>query len=82
MSRIAGASARWEMSAVDGVVFRTRNEQGLLEGNAARASYSSSKDLFTVEGAPNSPAVFRQVLPDGSPGPEGAVRSMTVRPER
>ena len=32
MSRIAGASARWEMSAVDGVVFRTRNEQGLLEG--------------------------------------------------
>ena len=80
MSRIAGASARWEMSAVDGVVFRTRNEQGLLEGNAARASYSSSKDLFTVEGAPNKPAVFRQVLPDGSPGPEGAVRSMTVRP--
>ncbi len=41
----------WEMEATSGVVFRTRNERGLLEGTASRAAYSSSKDLFTVEGA-------------------------------
>lgn len=79
-SRIAGVSARWEMTASQGVVFRSRNERGLVEGTAVRAAYSSSKDLFTVEGGPSSPAIFRQTLPDGSPGPEGAVRSMTIRP--
>jgi len=79
-SRVAGLSSRWEMSALSGVVFRTRNERGLLEGTASRASYSSSKDLFTVEGGPSSPAIFRQTLPDGTAGPEGAVRSMSIRP--
>ena len=79
-SRIEGLSTRWEMSATDAVVFRTRSERGLLEGTASRASYSSTKDLFTVEGGPSSPAIFRQTLPDGSAGPEGAVRSMTIRP--
>lgn len=79
-SQIAGLSSRWEMSAFDGVIFRTRNDQGLLEGSASRATYSSAKDLFTVEGAPKTPAIFRQTLPDGSAGPEGAVRSMTIRP--
>ncbi len=80
LSRVAGLSTPWEMEANDDVVFRTRNDQGLLEGTASRASYSSSKDLFTVEGAPNRAAVFRQTRPDGSPGPEGAVRTMTIRP--
>ena len=79
-SRISGLSARWEMSASNAVVFRTRSDRGLLEGTASRASYSSAKDLFTVEGGPSSPAVFRQTLPDGSAGPEGAVRSMSIRP--
>jgi hypothetical protein len=69
------------MEAISGVVFRTRNERGLLEGTASRASYSSVKDLFTVLGAPNQAALFRQTLPDGSAGPEGAVRSMTIRPK-
>lgn len=82
-SRAAGSSGSrpWEMEAISGVVFRTRNERGLLEGTASRASYSSVKDLFTVLGAPNQAALFRQTLPDGSAGPEGAVRSMTIRPK-
>lgn len=73
-------SVAWEMEAVSGVVFRTRNERGLLEGTASRASYASSKDLFTVEGAPNRAAIFRQTLPNGRKGHEGAVRTMTLRP--
>ncbi|QDT04922.1 hypothetical protein K227x_33200 [Rubripirellula lacrimiformis] len=76
----SGSGTSWEMEAVSGVVFRTRNKKGLLEGTASRASYASFKDLFIVEGAPNRPAIFRQTLADGQPGPEGAVRSMTVRP--
>lgn len=79
-NRLAGTPTPWEMEAISGVVFRTRNDRGLLEGTAARAAYSSSKDLFTVEGAPNRAAIFRQTLPDGSPGPEGAVRTMSIRP--
>ncbi len=78
--RLAGTPTPWEMEANSGVVFRTRSDSGLLEGTASRASYSSSKDLFTVEGAPNQPAIFRQTRPDGSAGPEGAVRTMSIRP--
>ncbi len=70
----------WEMEATSGVVFRTRNERGLLAVTASRAAYSSSKDLFTVEGAPNRAATFQQTLQDGSQGPEGAVRTMSIRP--
>jgi hypothetical protein len=79
--RIAGAPTPWEMEATTGVVFRTRNERGLLEGTANRASYASAKDLFTVEGASNRAAILRQTLPDGSPGTEGAFRSILIRPK-
>jgi hypothetical protein len=68
------------MEATSGVFFRTRSDRGLLEGTASRAAYSSSKDLFKVDGAPNRPAIFRQTLSDGSKGPEGAVRTMSIRP--
>jgi hypothetical protein len=78
--RPSGMPVPWEMEANSSVVFRTRNERGLLEATASRAAYSSSKDTFTVEGAPNQAAIFRQTRPDGSAGPEGAVRTMTVRP--
>lgn len=80
-AQIAGMSTPWEMEATSGVVFRTRNDRGLLEGTANRAAYSSSKDLFTVEGAPNRAAIFRQTRPDGQKGPEGAVRTITIRPK-
>ena len=78
----AGSSSPtpWEMEATSGVVFRTKNERGLLEGTASRVSYSSAKDRFTIEGAANRAAIFRQTLPDGSPGPEGAVKTITIRP--
>ncbi len=69
----------WEMEANSGVVFRTRSERGLLEGTASRAAYASAKDLFTIEGAPNRAATFKHTLADGKPGPEGAVRSMTIQ---
>ncbi len=76
-----GGATPWEMEAVGGVVFRSRNQRGLLEGTASRTSYSSAKDLFTIEGAPNRAAIFRQTLPDGTAGPEGAVRTMAIRPK-
>jgi hypothetical protein len=78
--RVPGISTPWEMEANSGVFFRTRNDRGLLEGTARRAAYSSSKDLFTVDGAPNRAAIFRQTRADGTKGPEGAVRTMSIRP--
>ena len=68
------------MEATSGVIFRTRSERGLLEAAASRASYASAKDRFLVEGAPGLPAMFKQTLPDGSKGPEGMVRTITIRP--
>ncbi|WP_160168363.1 hypothetical protein, partial [Novipirellula maiorica] len=76
---LAGLPTPWETEAVGGVIFRTRNERGLLECSATRAAYSAAKDMFTMHGAPNRPALFRQQLPDGQPGPEGAVKSMSLK---
>ncbi len=76
---IAGLGTPWETEASGGVVFRTRNERGLLECSATRAAYSAAKDQFTMHGAPNRPALFRQQLPDGQAGPEGAVKTMTLK---
>ncbi len=75
------SSTAWEMEAVSGVVFRSRGERGLVEGTASRAAYSSSKDVFTIEGPPSRPAIFRQTQPDGQPGPEVAVYSLRIRPK-
>ncbi|TWU43004.1 hypothetical protein Q31b_20390 [Novipirellula aureliae] len=77
--RIPGLSTPWETQATGGVVFRTQSERGLLECTATRAAYASGKDLFTLQGAPNRPAIFRQTRPDGQPGPEGAVSTMSLR---
>ncbi len=79
MPSIAGMPTPWETEAAGGVIFRTRNERGLFECSATRAAYSAAKDLFTMHGAPNRPALFRQQLPDGQPGPEGAVKSMSLK---
>ncbi len=78
--RIASTPTPWEMEATSGVVFRTRSDRGLIEGTASRASYSSAKDLFVVEGSPNRAATFRQTPPNGQTGPEAAVKTMTLRP--
>ncbi|QDT10035.1 hypothetical protein [Planctomycetes bacterium K23_9] len=78
---IPGISTPWEMKAQDGVVFRSRSEQGLLEGTAARAVYSSLKDLFTLEGAPSRGAVIRKTEANGKTGPNMTVRKMTIRPK-
>ncbi|NND98081.1 MAG: hypothetical protein HKN47_12210, partial [Pirellulaceae bacterium] len=77
---LPGLPTPWEMQARDGVVFRTRSENGLLQGTASRAVYSSSKDLFTIEGAPNRGAVIQQTQVNGQPGPKLTVREMTIRP--
>ena len=78
--KIPGLKMPWEMQARGGVVFRTRSENGLLEGTASRAAYSSHKDLFMIEGAPNRGAVIRQVKANGQPGPEAVVTEATIRP--
>jgi hypothetical protein len=75
-----GSPTPWEMIADGGVVFRTRNEQGLVEGTASRASYASAKDLFTVRGASDRPAHVRRFLPGGERHFEAAIASMTIRP--
>ncbi len=72
-SRECQRPGRWKRPVVSSSERETIG--ACLEGTASRAAYSSSKDLFTVEGAPNRAAIFRQTRPDGSPGPEGAFRN-------
>ncbi len=77
-----GVPAPWELEAGGGVVFKTRTERGLFNVTAARASYASAKELFTIDGAPGRPAVMQQTLPDGKPGPRvvgrGTINSRTL----
>ncbi len=58
----------WEMEAIGGVVFQTRNEKGLFNGNAARATYIAAKDTFLVQGEPGRSATMHRTLPTGVPG--------------
>ena len=76
--RIHGLPIPWEVEASSGVVFRTRNERGLIEGTASRAGYTSGKQLFTADGAPNRPAIVRHTRPDGSKGIDMRVRTTTI----
>ncbi len=76
--RMNGLPMPWEVEASSGVVFRTRNERGLIEGTAGRTGYASGKQLFTADGAPNRPAIVRQTRPDGSNGIDMRVRTMTI----
>ena len=80
-SRLVKHEFPWEMQAIRGVTFRTRSERGTIQATAARASYASTKDLFTIQGSPNRPAVIRQTRPDGKPGMDASVRSATIRPK-
>jgi len=73
-----GLPTPWEVEAQRGVVFRTRNQNGLIEGTAHRAVYASSKQLFTAEGMPNQPAVVRQSNPQGQLELDLAVRTTTI----
>ena len=81
MPRIPGLPTPWEMQAIGGVVFRTRRDNGLLEGTASRAVYTAKKDLFTLRGAPNRGAIIKKTNVDGTPGPQVTVREMTIRAE-
>jgi len=78
---IAGLKTPWEMQAVGGVVFRHRNAKGLLEGTAARAVYSSGKELFTIEGASNRGATMQHTKPSGQVGVKLAVREASINPK-
>lgn len=70
----------WEIQAVTGIVLRTRAERGLLETTANRASYAASKDLFTLQGSPNRPAIIKQFTPEGQLRINMSVKSAVVRP--
>jgi|GEM_PF-1680101 len=58
----------WELEAIGGVVFQTRNDKGLFNGNAARATYVAAKDTFSVHGEPGRSATMHRTLPTGAPG--------------
>ena len=70
----------WQVQAISGIILRTRGERGLLETTANRASYAASKDLFTLYGTPNRPAVIKQFTPEGQLRINIAVKSAVVRP--
>jgi hypothetical protein len=77
-SHISSLPLPWEVQAISGVLFRTRNQYGLIEATASRSAYTSSKQLFTAEGGPNRPAVVQQTRPDGSNGPVLKGRTISI----
>ncbi len=74
------ASMPWQVQAISGIILRTKSDRGLLETTANRASYAASKDLFTLFGTPNRPAVIKQFTPAGQLRINMAVKSAVVRP--
>ena len=70
----------WQIQAISGIVLRTRSERGMIETTASRASYAASKDLFTMFGSPNRPALIKMFNPQGQTRVEQAVKSAVIRP--
>lgn len=68
----------WEMEAIGNVIYHTRNEQGLFNGVAERATYTASKDMFLIEGQPGRSATMNQTLPTGAAGAKAAVKRLSV----
>jgi hypothetical protein len=62
------AANAWELEAIGGVLFQTRNDKGLFNGTAHRASYAAAKDTFLIEGEPGRSASLSRTLPTGAPG--------------
>ena len=76
--RLAGP---WEMLADGGVRFRTRHVNGLYEGSATEARYSSGQDRFTILGSAGRWANFRRTPPDGGAPISGEFEVLVLRPE-
>lgn len=65
---IPGMPTPWEMSASGGIVVRTQQESGLIEGQADRASFESKKSSLVIYGTATESAAIRRTAPDGRPG--------------
>ena len=76
--RMAGP---WEMLADGGVRFRARHVNGLYEGSATEARYSSAQDRFTILGSVGRWANFRRTPPDGGAPISGEFELLVLRPE-
>ncbi len=81
LPKIPGLSTPWEVQARDGVVFRTRSDDGLVVGTADRAVYSSQKEIFSIFGSPNRGAVVQRTDPNGQPGPRIEMEKMLINPK-
>jgi len=68
----------WEMEAIGSVVYHTRNDRGLFNGTADRASYTAAKDTFLIAGEPGRSATMNQTLPTGAAGTSAAVKRLSV----
>ncbi len=68
----------WEMEALGGVLFQTRNDRGLFNGQAQRATYTAAKDVFLIEGDAARSATMHRTLPTGAAGENVAVKRMSV----
>lgn len=71
----------WELVADGGVRFRTRHVNGLYEGSATEARYSSAQDRFTILGSAGRWANFRRTPPDGGAPISGEFEVLVLRPE-
>ena len=70
-----------EMVADGGLMFRTRNQNGLYEALASEARYSSAKDRFTVTGSANRVAQFRRTASPGQPSDTLEFDWLILRPD-
>lgn len=65
---IPGMPTPWEMSASGGIVVRMQQENGLVEGQADRASFESKKSNLVIYGTATESAAIRRTDPEGNPG--------------
>lgn len=75
------STVNFELQALDGILFRSRSQKGLIEGTASRAAYASVKDMFTAYGSPNRPAVIKSFLPNNTQRFEATVKSAVIHPK-
>jgi len=83
---IPGMPTPWEMQATGGVMLRSRQQRGLVEITAARASYASRKNVLLVQGSGNRSATIKHTNPQGElvfsmPFPQLALNPKTLELE-
>ncbi|TWU02549.1 hypothetical protein [Stieleria varia] len=81
LKSIPGYPMPWEMEAVGGVLVKSRDESGILQCTAGRASYASQKGRLIIQRSADASATISQRLANGKPGPSFRVSQASIDPK-